>query len=69
MVVTFFLLLILHQVHQDLPGILKEYTKAVIRANPTTEEDIIAFSINYFKAKMETNSLKASAGIDGSGVQ
>lgn len=69
MVTTFCRLLILRQVHQDLPGILKEYTKAVIRGNPTTEEDIIAFSINYFKAKMETNSLKACAGIDGSEVQ
>lgn len=44
------------QVHKDLPGILKEYTKAVIRENLTNEKDIIAFSLDYFKQKCETNT-------------
>lgn len=44
------------QVHKDLPGILKEYTKAVIRENLTNEKDIITFSLDYFKHKCETNT-------------
>lgn len=43
------------KVHKDLPGILKEYTKAVLRANLTTEKDIIMFSLNYFQYKCEKN--------------
>ncbi|CAM9100511.1 unnamed protein product [Hapterophycus canaliculatus] len=43
------------EVHKDLPGILKEYTKAVLRANLTSEKDIIMFSLNYFQYKCETN--------------
>lgn len=31
-----------------LPGILKEYAKAVIQANP---EDVAAFSAEYFRRK------------------
>lgn len=41
------------KVHKDLPGILKDFTKAVLRANLTSEEDIIMFSINYFQYKSE----------------
>lgn len=41
------------KVHRDLPLILKEYTKAVIRGNPATEKEIIAFSLQYFKDKSE----------------
>ncbi|CAM9173128.1 unnamed protein product, partial [Pylaiella littoralis] len=41
------------EVHKDLPGILKAYTKAVLRANLTNEKDIIMFSINYFQYKCE----------------
>lgn len=43
------------KVHKDLPGILKEYTKAVLRANLTNEKDIIMFSLNYFQYKCEKN--------------
>ena len=35
-------------VPQELPQIMKEYTKAVIRANPP---DVLSFSIDYFKDK------------------
>jgi len=38
------------EVHPDLAQILKEYTKAVIRANPM---DVIAFSVDYFKQRAE----------------
>ena len=38
------------EVHPELALILKEYTKAVIKANP---EDIIQFSADYFKKKIE----------------
>lgn len=34
------------QVHPDLSKIIREYTKAVVRANP---EDLMEFSYNYFK--------------------
>mmetsp|Transcript_59099 Transcript_59099/g.86532 ORF Transcript_59099/g.86532 Transcript_59099/m.86532 type:complete len:87 (+) Transcript_59099:65-325(+) len=36
------------EVHPDLPGILKDYSKAVIRAAP---KDIYAFSVDYFREK------------------
>ncbi|CAM9270276.1 unnamed protein product, partial [Discosporangium mesarthrocarpum] len=39
------------EVHPDLPGILKEYTKAVIKENLQSEEDIISFSLDYFREK------------------
>ena len=38
------------EVHPELALILKEYTKAVLKANP---EDIVQFSVNYFKTKVE----------------
>ena len=38
------------QIHPDLPRIIKDYTKAVIRENP---EDVVQFSWQYFKAKVE----------------
>lgn len=38
------------QVHPDLPRILKEYTKAVIRGKP---DDLTQFSWLYFKGKVE----------------
>eukprot|EP00614_Pseudopedinella_elastica_P033436 CAMPEP_0172615850 /NCGR_PEP_ID=MMETSP1068-20121228/62547_1 /TAXON_ID=35684 /ORGANISM="Pseudopedinella elastica, Strain CCMP716" /LENGTH=75 /DNA_ID=CAMNT_0013421121 /DNA_START=58 /DNA_END=285 /DNA_ORIENTATION=+ len=34
------------EVHPDLPKLLKDYSKAVIRANP---KDLIAFSAEYFR--------------------
>lgn len=38
------------KIHPQLAGILREYTKAVIRANPP---DIYEFSYAYFKKKVE----------------
>ncbi|CAM9240296.1 unnamed protein product [Ectocarpus sp. 8 AP-2014] len=43
------------EVHKNLPGILKEYTKALLRANLTSEKDIIKFSLMYFQKKCEEN--------------
>jgi hypothetical protein len=37
------------QVPPELPGMLKEFTKAVIRKNPKSKEDIAAFAVEYFK--------------------
>eukprot|EP00615_Pteridomonas_danica_P016266 CAMPEP_0114389438 /NCGR_PEP_ID=MMETSP0102-20121206/8665_1 /TAXON_ID=38822 ORGANISM="Pteridomonas danica, Strain PT" /NCGR_SAMPLE_ID=MMETSP0102 /ASSEMBLY_ACC=CAM_ASM_000212 /LENGTH=70 /DNA_ID=CAMNT_0001547351 /DNA_START=24 /DNA_END=236 /DNA_ORIENTATION=+ len=34
------------EIHPDLPKLLKDYSKAVIRANP---KDVIAFSAEYFR--------------------
>ena len=34
------------EVHPELPGILKDYSKAVIRENP---QDLLAFSAEYFR--------------------
>mmetsp|Transcript_37790 Transcript_37790/g.48189 ORF Transcript_37790/g.48189 Transcript_37790/m.48189 type:complete len:81 (+) Transcript_37790:159-401(+) len=45
------------EVHPDLPGILKDYAKAVIKAAP---DDIYAFSVDYFREK---------AGLGHSNVQ
>ena len=46
-------------VHPDLPGIIKEYAKAVIRANP---EDLLEFSLKYFEDEVaKTSNLKESA--------
>jgi len=38
------------EVHPELPSLLKEYTKAVIRANP---KNILAFSAEYFRKKAD----------------
>ena len=47
------------EVNPDLPLILKEYTKAVLKANP---EDIAAFSVEYFKKKInETGGMSSKA--------
>ena len=46
------------QVPPDLPPILKAYSKAVIRSNPS---DLIAFSVDYFK-KMLDDPPVSSAG-------
>ena len=42
-------------VHPDLAKIIREYTKAVVRANPN---DIVDFSAEYFKAKVEDAEAK-----------
>jgi hypothetical protein len=38
------------QVHPELPTILKDYAKAVIRANPP---DLLVFSLDYFKKRLK----------------
>jgi uncharacterized protein YbaA (DUF1428 family) len=43
------------KVHPELANILREYSKAVIRANP---DDILEFSWNYFKKKVEDQDAK-----------
>ena len=40
------------KVPNDLPEILKEYTKAVIRAGCETPEQVIQFSARYFQDKV-----------------
>ena len=42
------------KVPNDLPEILKEYTKAVIRAGCETPEQVIQFSAQYFQEKAAT---------------
>lgn len=49
------------EVHPDLAGIIKDYTKAVIKGNP---DDILEFSWQYFKEKAENESTSAPAGKD-----
>ncbi|CAM9930889.1 unnamed protein product, partial [Phaeothamnion confervicola] len=39
------------QVPPALPGVLKEYAKAVLRSSPQTREEIVAFSVDYFREK------------------
>lgn len=47
------------KVHPELAKILREYTKAAIRANP---EDLLEFSWTYFKKKVdEADELKIKA--------
>ena len=38
------------KIHPELPKIIKDYSKAVIKAHP---EDIIEFSYIYFKERVE----------------
>jgi hypothetical protein len=41
------------EVHPDLAGILKDFTKAAIRANP---EDLLAFAEQYFRTRLQEAS-------------
>eukprot|EP01031_Cornospumella_fuschlensis_P029980 gene29980-36214_t len=43
------------KIHPELAKILREYTKAAIRANPS---DLYDFSWNYFKKKVEEAEAK-----------
>ncbi len=43
------------KIHPELAQVLREYTKAVIRANP---EDLLDFSWNYFRTKIEEGDAK-----------
>ena len=45
-------------VPNDLPGLLKDYTKAAIRANP---DDLLAWSAEYFRGKAGVASKELSA--------
>lgn len=45
-------------VHPDLAKIIREYTKAVVRANPS---DIVGFSVNYFGKQVENDEVKKRA--------
>jgi len=49
------------EVHPELAGIIKDYTKAVIKGNP---DDILEFSWQYFKDKAEAD---AGGGADAAG--
>ena len=40
------------EVHPELAGIIKDYTKAVIKGNP---DDLLEFSWKYFKEKAESD--------------
>ena len=44
------------KVPNDLPEILKEYTKAVIRSGSETPEQVIQFSAQYFQDKVRENA-------------
>ena len=48
-------------VHPDLPGILKEFTKACIKANPGNSKDIATFGMEYFASKMEAAKAAVAA--------
>ena len=48
------------KVPTDLPEILKEYTKAVIRQGCETNEQVIAFSAQYFQAKVAESNAPAT---------
>ncbi len=45
------------EVNPELALILKEYTKAVLKAKP---DDILQFSVNYFQKKTEESATGAS---------
>ena len=46
------------EVHPALSQVLKDYTKAVVRAAPS---DILAFSEEYFKEKVATSKSNAES--------
>ena len=49
-------------VHPDLAKIIREYTKAVIRKAPIGTDEIIDFSVEYFKKKVdEDNAMRLAA--------
>lgn len=45
------------EVPQDLPAILKDYSKEVIRSNP---KDLVKFSREYFENKMNERNAQSS---------
>jgi hypothetical protein len=49
-------------VHPDLAKIIREYTKAAIRKAPIGTDEIIDFSLDYFKKKVdEDNAMRLAA--------
>ena len=46
------------EVPQDLPAILKDFSKEVIRSNP---KDLVKFSREYFENKMSERQAQSSA--------
>ena len=48
-------------IHPDLPKIIKDFTKAVIKAHP---EDILAFGYDYFKQKVHASDQKYIEAIE-----
>ena len=48
------------KIPENLAVVLKEYAKAVIRAQPSSE-DIYKFSMDYFKEKVAENGEKPGA--------
>ena len=46
------------QVPEELPEILKDFSKEVIRSNPS---DIVKFSAEYFKRKAAENKIRPKA--------
>jgi hypothetical protein len=49
-------------VHPELAKIIREYTKAVIRKAPFGTDEIVNFSAEYFKKKVdEDNALRLAA--------
>eukprot|EP00605_Chrysophyceae_sp_TOSAG23-4_P000372 GSChrysophyteH1.ASY1.ANO1.420.1 assembled CDS len=56
-------------VHPELAKTIREYTKAAIRKAPVGVDEIVDFSVNYFKKRVdEDNAMRLaalSAGEDG----
>lgn len=51
-------------VPDELPNILKHYSKAVIKENPGSPEEIISFSAKYFKDLLLEQKNKAHDHIE-----
>ena len=47
------------EVPQDLPAILKDFSKEVIRSNP---KDLVKFSREYFENKLNERKQQSSGG-------
>ena len=46
-------------VPDELPNILKHYSKAVIKENPSNKAQIVSFSAKYFKELLDQQGSKA----------
>jgi hypothetical protein len=54
-------------VHPDLAKIIREYTKAAIRKAPIGTDEIIDFSVEYFKKKVAEDNAMRLAALNASG--